>query len=182
MASIKLKGDTSGEITISSPSVAGTNTLTLPASTGTLVTTATSGKVLQVVTANYSTQATSSTTTYADTGLTATITPSLSTSKVLVVVHQNGGFASAGATTNGLLAKLLRGATDLAVFCESVGYTATALQQYVATASITYLDSPATTSATTYKTQFKNVSATSVAVFQAGGLSTSTITLMEIGV
>ena len=38
MASIKLKGDTSGEITIAAPAVAGTNTLTLPASTGTVVT------------------------------------------------------------------------------------------------------------------------------------------------
>ena len=40
MASIKLQGDTSGELTISAPAVAGTNTLTLPASTGTLATTA----------------------------------------------------------------------------------------------------------------------------------------------
>ena len=38
MASIKLAGDTSGEITISAPAVAGTNTLTLPASSGTIVT------------------------------------------------------------------------------------------------------------------------------------------------
>jgi hypothetical protein len=41
MASIKLKGDTSGEIIISAPAVAGTNTLTLPASTGTVITSAT---------------------------------------------------------------------------------------------------------------------------------------------
>ena len=40
MASIKLKGDTSGEITIQAPSVAGTNTLDLQASSGTLATTA----------------------------------------------------------------------------------------------------------------------------------------------
>jgi len=38
MASIKLTGDTSGEITISAPAVAGTNTLTLPANTGTVLT------------------------------------------------------------------------------------------------------------------------------------------------
>ena len=38
MASIKLQGDTSGELTISAPAVAGTNTLTLPASTGTVLT------------------------------------------------------------------------------------------------------------------------------------------------
>jgi len=40
MAAIKLKGDTSGELTIQAPSVAGTNTLNLPASSGTLATTA----------------------------------------------------------------------------------------------------------------------------------------------
>jgi hypothetical protein len=38
LASIKLTGDTSGEITISAPAVAGTNTLTLPAETGSLLT------------------------------------------------------------------------------------------------------------------------------------------------
>ena len=38
MASIKIQGDTSGEITISAPAVAGTNTITLPASTGTMIT------------------------------------------------------------------------------------------------------------------------------------------------
>jgi hypothetical protein len=38
MASIKLKGDTSGEVTISAPSVAGTTTLELPATSSTLAT------------------------------------------------------------------------------------------------------------------------------------------------
>ena len=38
MASIKLKGDTSGEVTISAPAVAGTTTLTLPATSSTLAT------------------------------------------------------------------------------------------------------------------------------------------------
>jgi hypothetical protein len=37
MASIKLKGDTSGEVTISAPAVAGTTTLTLDATTGTIL-------------------------------------------------------------------------------------------------------------------------------------------------
>ena len=46
MASIKLQGDTSGELTISAPAVAGTNTLTLPASTGTLLTTTGDGSAL----------------------------------------------------------------------------------------------------------------------------------------
>ena len=38
MASIKLKGDTSGEVTISAPAVAGTTTLELPATSSTLAT------------------------------------------------------------------------------------------------------------------------------------------------
>jgi hypothetical protein len=42
------------------------------------------GKVLQVVTATYSTQATTSSTTFADSGLTASITPSSASNKVLV--------------------------------------------------------------------------------------------------
>ena len=37
MASIKLTGDTSGVITVSAPAAAGTNTLTLPATTGTIL-------------------------------------------------------------------------------------------------------------------------------------------------
>ena len=45
MASIKLTGDTSGEITISAPAVAGTNTLTLPATTGSLMTSTFTGDI-----------------------------------------------------------------------------------------------------------------------------------------
>ena len=45
MSSIKLKGSTSGEITISAPAVAGTNTLTLPASTGSLMTSTFTGDI-----------------------------------------------------------------------------------------------------------------------------------------
>ena len=48
------------------------------------------------------------------------------------------------------------------------------------TISATYLDSPATTSATTYKTQFNSTNGTTQATVQHGG-STSTIVLMEVG-
>ena len=46
MADIVLTGDTSGAITVAAPAVAGTNTLTLPASTGTLLTTTGDGSGL----------------------------------------------------------------------------------------------------------------------------------------
>jgi len=51
MASIVVSGDTSGTITLSAPTVAGSNTVTLPATTGTaLVSTAVSASVLNTVT------------------------------------------------------------------------------------------------------------------------------------
>jgi hypothetical protein len=43
MASLVLTGDTSGQVTIAAPAVAGTTTLTLPATTGTVLTDATVG-------------------------------------------------------------------------------------------------------------------------------------------
>jgi hypothetical protein len=180
MASVVLKGDTSGQVTISAPAVAGTNTLTLPALTGTVLTNKTAGTVLQVVNATYSTQTSNSTQTLADTGLTATITPSSATSKILVLVSQNGNEKSDGNLSNALAISLLRGATIILTdFANYVGYTGTTLRLIGGSSSTSYLDSPATTSATTYKTQFKNLSTSASATVQAQG-SISTITLMEI--
>jgi hypothetical protein len=62
----------------------------------------------------------------------------------------------------------------------SVGFTSTAIYNYVGSCSTAYLDSPNTTSATTYKTQFKNDVAAAAVGVQTGS-ATSTITLMEIG-
>ena len=66
--------------------LSGDNGVTYPNST----VQASAGVVLQVVNATYSTATTSSSSAYADTGLTATITPKFSTSKVLVIINQNG--------------------------------------------------------------------------------------------
>ena len=52
MASLVVSGDTSGAITLSAPSVAGTNTLSLPANTGTIITTASTGGVSQAMLAS----------------------------------------------------------------------------------------------------------------------------------
>ena len=141
---------------------------------------ASGGKVLQVVFAEYSTGVSNSTTTFADTGLTATITPTSATSKVLVLVSQNGGYKTAGNSENSIRARLYKGATNLAEFATDAGYIGTAGVYYLETMSINYLDSPATTSATTYKTQFRNLVAAASVNLQQGG-ATSTIILMEIG-
>ena len=138
------------------------------------------GKVLQVVQGTTTTSVNNSTTTYADSTLTATITPSLSTSKVLVIISQNDCYKSSGATANGITLQLVRGATGIYLFGDSELFTGTAIQNNGCIGA-SYLDSPATTSATTYKTQFKNQVASAAVGVQAGGAATSTIILLEIG-
>lgn len=138
------------------------------------------GKVLQVVNANTTTAATSSSATHADTNLTATITPTLATSKILVLVNQNGLKKSSDASNTFLGLKLLRNATVISTFEDTATFTGTAVQNRVGGSSVSYLDSPATTSATTYKTTFASgAGTTSVTVQEVGAMST--ITLLEIG-
>ena len=138
------------------------------------------GKVLQVVQGITSTTVTNSTNVYADTLLTATITPTLATSKILVIVTQNGVARRSGNSASGVVLKLMRGGSDIALIGGYIGWTGTSLDNAIGSAGITFLDAPATTSATTYKTQFKNdINASSVQVQQNTDLST--ITLLEIG-
>jgi hypothetical protein len=136
------------------------------------------GKVLQVVNATFSTVADSSSSSYADTGLTATITPTSATSQVLVFVSQNGLTKDTGDTRVGL--RLLRTSTTLITFEAFAAWTGNGNINGVGGSSASYLDSPATTSATTYKTQFASLDNVTKASVQKGS-STSTITLMEIG-
>jgi hypothetical protein len=138
------------------------------------------GKVLQVIMGSTSTSASNSTTTYADTNLTASITPSSATSKVLVLVSQGGAVRSNGNADNALLLRLLRGGSSIAQISNEGMQTDSALRQGDFTYNIAYLDTPATTSATTYKTQFKNKQASASIQVQAAS-ELSTIILMEIG-
>lgn len=134
------------------------------------------GKVLQVVSSAYSSQTISSSSTYADSGLTATITPSSASSKILVLYTQPVG-KNDGNSSNQVYVNLLRGATSLGnpiniLFTGTISYAS-------AVVSSAYLDSPASTSALTYKTQFRNDGAGSV--YTQVNNSTSTMTLLEIG-
>ena len=137
------------------------------------------GKVVQIVNAVYSTEANSSSNTYADTGLTATITPTSASNKILVFVSQNGCKKSNGNQYQGLYLRLNRGATQLAEIAINALYTETTIYITGISMGTCYLDSPATTSATSYKTQFKSGNGTA-AVSVQGDNTTSTITLMEV--
>jgi hypothetical protein len=134
--------------------------------------------VLQVVQGTYATQVTNSTTTYTDTGLTATITPRSTSSKILVFVTMNGLEKSTGNSTNSHAFKLLRDATLVSEYAQYINYTNSALA-LMSGHPFNYLDSPSSTSALVYKVQFKNMTAAS-AVYVQSNSNISTITLMEI--
>lgn len=163
-------------------------------STGLKWVTAAGGKLLQVVSTTKTDSFTSNTTTaWTDiTGLSASITPTVNTSKIFVqltcdIAGQDG--------TNGYALRLMRDSTAIGVgdtagsriSAGTSGYAATG-GSYPASVGIDYLDSPATTSALTYKAQFyiiagnvyinrSQVDTNSSSYFR----SVSTITLFEIG-
>jgi hypothetical protein len=135
------------------------------------------GKVLQVIQGTSSTSTTNNGGSYADTSLTASITPSSSSSKVLVLVTQLMT-KSADNSSNGVNVKLQRGATDLQTTLVLLK-TGTAIEN-IGFYALNYLDSPATTSATTYKTQFANQAGVAAVAAQPNNCP-STIILLEIG-
>lgn len=136
-------------------------------------------RILQVVNATTTTVTQNNTNVYADTTLTATITPQASSSLVLVLVSQNGCFKRATDAENRMNIRLLRGATAISTFANGLFlYTGTAISGGAA-ASVCYLDTPATTSATTYKTQFMNPQNVNGVIVQESS-SMSTITLLEL--
>jgi len=141
-----------------------------------------SGSVIQVVQATYSTLTSIASTSFTDTGLSASITPTSSSNKILVIVTQPVNFGRASTAINGYY-QLLRGSSSIFNGGRSFGL-------FVNTAgdmdnsqvlSVAYLDSPATTSSTNYKTQAK-LSTTAngaTAAFQNDS-AVSSILLMEI--
>ncbi|CAB5219043.1 hypothetical protein UFOVP226_22 [uncultured Caudovirales phage] len=134
-------------------------------------------RILQVVMGTSSTVTSNSTTTYADTTLTATITPQASSSKVLVLVY-HPTVSKQGDANSGVGLRLLRGATTLATFGSGIGYSGTTTAM-TSSSSFAYLDSPAVATATTYKTQFVN-NANAASVTVQVNSTTSSIILLEV--
>lgn len=179
MSSIKLSPNASGtgEFTIAAPNSNTNRTLTLPDATGTLLSSATTtgfpaGSVLQVVqgvkTDTFVTSATVTDT--AVTGLTVSITPTSSSSKILVICNlgiaaenAQGGAAKLTRTIGGSTTQLslasAAGSRSRGSFAGSA-YRGSASSYLLMLwhQSLTFLDSPATTSATTYGVQVSSLS------------------------
>lgn len=137
------------------------------------------GSVLQVVSAAIATYVSSSSSTFADTGVTATITPKFATSKILILINHAGCTKEAANTSIKL--QLLRGSTQILYLEDRAAATGDTSTNFIGPMSTNYLDSPATTSATTYKTQYAAANGGTVSIGNYGTTPvTSTITLMEI--
>jgi hypothetical protein len=137
------------------------------------------GSVLQVVNATYGVSTSTTSATYIDTGLTASITPSSATSKILVFVNMADAGKFGGTSTGGYgKINIVRNSTQLIEFSKQFGYTGDTSANSIGSVSSSYLDSPATTSSTTYKIQYALVGSGTLEI--NASTSTSTITLMEI--
>jgi len=159
MSQIKLKHSGGNSVIIAAPdsNPASDRTLKLPSDgDGTILTSNSSvGKILQVISSNKITVQSTSSTSYVDvTDMTATITPSASTSKVLILltmVIQKSNYT--------FFARLLRGSTEIGTPSGSNSglsvYNSGDSGQNEGRTHV-YLDSPNTTNATTYKLQIKS--------------------------
>ena len=130
-------------------------------------------RILQVVTASHATLVASSSTTMADTGLTVNITPSATSNKILIFAVGTGATTASG---QGISYRVMRGATELRRANNIIydGYLGTQGNW-----TFLYLDSPATTSSTTYKIQFA-LGVGSGTVYNNPDTNTSVIVVCEV--
>lgn len=185
MASVVISGDTSGAVTLAAPAVAGTTTLTLPTTNANILSSvsptitsgsilnasgrpmvAQTGSVLQVVSVNKTDSFSTTSASYVDvTGLSLSITPLTTSSKILIYFQ----LMMTGLNVN--YAQLVRNSTAIALG-DLVGSRVQATvgngnragdSNLTFSFSNMFLDSPATTSATTYKIQVRTENGTNAA-------------------
>jgi len=175
--SIVLQGSTSGSVTLQEPAVAGTTVLTLPAVSGNVLTDTSpkAGNVIQVVsTQSQSASISTTSTSYVTTNVSASITPTSASSRVLLLLNAN---LDNGATGRQPIITFYKGASDLAT-TRGINQLYGDSSRIQSSATSLYIDSPATTSATTYTVYFKSNGGGSVS-FGTDNLMVSFI-LMEI--
>jgi hypothetical protein len=147
------------------------------------------GKVLQVVSATNATSTSISSATFTDTSLSVSITPSSASSRIMVLVTQ-GWQSSRSDSGMDFAFRLNRDSTTVYAPHQTgnvitLGFSlsgVTAINAYYGIMPITYVDSPASTSALTYKTQasLRTTSNSGVLTIQPSGF-TSSIIAIEIG-
>lgn len=144
----------------------------LPAISGASLTGITTGKVLQVQNQRLTTEFNTNNSSYQDTGVTKSITPSATSSKILVIYGSGMNYTSSGTE---MAMNCMRDSTQLnSVIINLDGTASTGGSAFM------ILDEPNTTSSVTYKVQIKKNNG-SGNVYVSVNNSLSTLTLMEIG-
>jgi len=133
--------------------------------------------IRQIVYGQTTTPVTTSSSGFSDTGVTATITPTSLSNKILVIASLNGGWKETGNTYSNV--RLKRDATVVLNIHNAAGYSSDALDHTIATLNTVYEETAPSTSALTYKLEFN--SAPNIAKISFNLSSTlSSIILMEI--
>ena len=183
MSLIAMQGGATGTgtVTLLAPITNTNQTLTLPDATGTVLSSATTtgfpaGSVLQVVSASFSTGTSTSSTAFVATHLTASITPTAATSKILVLVF---GRVDTEASNRDMRLTVFRGATNIGSgsvpMVSNINGISSRLQIPVA---FHLYDSPSATSSTAYTLNIQSPAASAVSF--GDGSTVQIITLMEI--
>ena len=191
---LRLKGENSGDVSLKAPATAGDNTITLPTSNGSanqylkngstagvleFGTLPSSGKILQVVQAVETSVVSDSSITAGtfETVLSASITPSSSSNKVLVMYSSNASTTTANAF---FTFRVARGSTAIGIGDADGSRTRSGvpnqLVSYTSQSmafSQVILDSPSTTSATTYNLQYSGEAGVGTLVINRGATSDS---------
>ena len=139
---------------------------TLPAANGgTGATSFAPGKILQVTSSGYIADFSTTSTSFVDaTGFTVSITPSATSSKVLVMCNFNCHVSSSGNYFNARWERQISGGSDTEFGNGTYGqsYARAAVDNdFFGGVSMTYLDSPSTTSAITYQLRWSTSGGTS---------------------
>jgi hypothetical protein len=123
------------------------------------------GKIGQITSGFYSAAVANTSASYVDTGLSCSITPTATSSKVLVLANQSWGKNNTNTQIDAQLERAISGGSTTAPYTEWLNdnvYTGDSSYLYTAPSSLVFLDTPSTTSAITYKTQFRNAAATGI--------------------
>ena len=205
MSKVKITGHASGSgtITLTGPNTSSDRTITLPDATGTALMTDGSGasltalngtqvtsgtvptarmptgSVLQVVYATCHTEISTDSSSYVTTPLTASITPSATSSKILI--HYSGSFYHYSNVQ--VSSTIYRGSSDIAAISSNHGILRSWMEStrgfFAHQGQL--LDSPSTTSSTTYTVYVKKNSGSYTIDFPTSSANTfPSITLMEI--
>ena len=116
------------------------------------------GKILQIIQATYATAESTTSDTYVDTSLDLSITPSAATSKVLIICNVSWKTNRTQVTSGYVYHAIERGGSQIWEQVSGAYYDAQSsvvIRELFGNSTLTYVDSPSTTSATTYTLQHK---------------------------